>query len=206
MVLDLLRARLSSALAARAVPAKRLHRCSVRHGHGKAWHGSVFPFFEAGGEVRAVLCVRYDEPGLFVATYRDGLLETGHPLLPRRVDFLVDDLQELQADAQLTQLTKLWHYDPWWVLSKPPFAAQAATQALKATNCVGDLPRSPKSLLFEPGLGRVHGMTVSEGDHTVTLPWQHSWLPTSPRQESPGNDMRPRRRWVLDPMWGRNSA
>ena len=102
----------------------------------------------------------------------------------------------IEPGHALERLTQLWHYDPWWVLAKPPFADHFATPALKRTNCVDRLPTHTEALAFERNLSRVHSVQVRRGDELQSLEWQSEWLRADDEMSLPA-----RPRWVLDPLW-----
>lgn len=122
------------------VDLKQLHRTTVHMRGGNLRRASIFPFFDQEGVVHAVMLVWPGSTEILVIDYAPELLRVswrGHVDLFAQASDLLD-----ARGPVLEKLTKLWHWDPWWVLKKKPWRAHSAVEALKRTNCVEvfDLP------------------------------------------------------------------
>lgn len=122
------------------VDLKQLHRTTVRMRGGRLRRASIFPFFDREGVVHEVMLIWPGSTEILVIDHSPQLLRVswrGH------VDFLARSSDLLDARGPvLERLTKLWHWDPWWVLRKKPWRVHSAVAALQRTNCVDifDLP------------------------------------------------------------------
>jgi hypothetical protein len=110
-----------------------LHGRTVAGGD-QEWEGAtLFPFFDDAGHVRRVVLVsdapcemRVFDPSAAVVRRGWGKFE------------LEGDLPRLRLD-EARLLTQLWHFDPWWMLTAPPWVGRDLVAMLVATNCCGKL-------------------------------------------------------------------
>ena len=181
------------------VGAKALHRCRVRFDDRETWHVSLFPFFDANGEIKSLLFVRYDSATLHSVAFHPGVFEQPHPWATKRIRLPAGEVRALQPGHALERLVQLWHYDPWWVLAEPPFQRHSATPTLKRTNAVNRLPPKTASLAFDRSLTHVRSIQVHKDGDLETILWHSTWLRKSEAYEERAGFTRSR--WVLAPFW-----
>lgn len=131
----------------------------------------VLPFFAGELQTRFLLVV--PEEGKPLAT-RD--LPTG--VVSRSLSFRRDPRVRMLAQVNWT---KLWHFDPWWLLRDRPGVSPAVRKALAATNIAGrELPGGRIEMLwFDYALrgvaaARVGGKRVSRRRLLAMLPEMHA--------------------------------
>lgn len=184
------------------VSAQRLHKRHFALDDGDTLQGSVFPFFNREGEVRALMIGDTERGEVYATHWREGLMR------PRW--FASDELHVTRGELHtvtgndLGPLGTLWHFDPWWVLRQARFAHQDAVPLLKQTNCANELGDGSK-LFFTGDVSRIRlVMRGVAGGHS----WQR-WKPSLlPSEQPPIRDdaLQPltraaQLRWVLDPAW-----
>lgn len=151
--------------AERPVTAEWMRRCRLERFGGELWTVSVFPFFDAEGVVHKSMVVRWDRPELYVTRSRHSRLQARRSGLGRVVECRqnLSRIKRIDLDERIVELGRLWHYDPWWVLSDAPFSSFSSTPILRRTNCVDHLPDGAMSMSFDSKLTHVVGVTDVHG-------------------------------------------
>lgn len=98
-------------------------------------------------------------------------------------------------EEALDRLGKLWHYDPWWVLTKEPFADHEAAPELQATNAAGVTAGTVDMIYFRRDLSRI--TTYVKGSDLAR--WRGEMLPMKSPRTPPR--AKAKSRWILDPFW-----
>ncbi len=184
------------------ISAFRLHRRRLRVPGGGVERSSLFPCFNAAGEVRWVLLVNI--PRAKLQLFRWAPRRFRKPVFGglRIAEGAAGKDIVRQSDASI--LEGLWHFDPWWVLKEAPFGKHPAADALRATNCAGLLKPSKgrlmHQLMYARDLGKVERVVFKKGEQVHGMPWKPSLLPTA--YSAPSRGRAARRRWRLAPVWG----
>lgn len=173
-----------------------LHRRAVNLAGRTIVGASVFPFFDASGAVQRLLIVDPDFQLLFVCSPSD--LQR----LPWVQPVVIKTARRLTPDVAVRDLSPLWHYDPWWVLTREPFASFEETCILKRTNCAEDFREDPSGMLFTGDLSWVRSVyTKTDSNYTERKFNVELMLPRAQRSEEPPQPSSRPGGWVLAPFW-----
>jgi len=167
---------------ARVLPA-RLHRRPVilaGRGPGRVLpRASIFPFFGPDLETRYLMIVWVKSGDIVLLPYRPGLIRVPH-IANIRLDVARGALRDA-APADVERVSRLWHYDPWWVLAADRFRGHPAVPPLKQTNTVAHI--SGERWRFTRDLSRLGPRELADD------------LPVHPARSASG--------WRLAPVWTR---
>lgn len=189
------------------ISACRLRHRRIRCTDGDLLDVTLFPFFDRAGGVSVVLAIDHLRARL-------QLLRMDRTAIKARW------LGRIQCDGprstfceltrgNITALTRLWHFDPKWMLSQPPFGMHWATPMLKDTNCANLLTVKHRAMYFRRDLSTIRGILISEKGELKFRDWNPENLPEQKttrraiRLRSPATKTALRRgpTWRLDPIW-----
>ena len=138
-----------------AISAKSLLKIKLRDDSGKTWKGvTVFPFFDRFGDILKMMVIIPDGAMVYFFNPSDRIYIDGMGRV--RLKGLVSTLRPMRVDLG-RELRDLWHFDPWWVLTKPEYVNRAWVPAGKATNC----PHLFDMVWFDLKLTRIAGVKHS---------------------------------------------
>lgn len=191
------------------ISASRLRHRRIRCTDGDMRDVTLFPCFERSGMVPAVLAADHKNARLLLLRM-DRCKVKARWLGRIRCDSPQSTFSDLTPDG-LTMLARLWYFDPWWMLAKPPFQTHWASTALQATNCVNLLSEKHKAMYFRRNLSEIRGILVSEKGESKFKDWDSNNLPEPKQITRNARDRQPvtytalRRgpTWRLDPIWMR---
>ena len=168
---------------------------------------SVFPFFDDRGAVRLHMITTSTDGRILLLPHASDLWQLA--LRKRAPEVAWAELEEAQS-TELDRFRDLWHFDPWWELGEPRYAANEAVPAIKATNVPGYDDRIT-GLWFSRDLGRVSLLRFGTGEHaTVRRPRRADYdrlralrAERHARSTGPlrGARARARTSWRLRPFW-----
>jgi hypothetical protein len=177
-----------------------LHDRTVLAAGQELEEATLFPFFDDAGAVRRVLLVsnapcemRVFDPSSAAVRRRWGQLE------------LEGDLPRLRFD-EARLLRQLWHFDPWWMFTVPPWSGRDLAAMLVETNCSGKLRTRRRNheitrLYYQRDLTRVVRAVYGKSGQEQYPAFSACVLP---ERKSPGVAEAPplgKPRWRLDPCW-----
>ena len=116
-----------------SVTSLKLRNVRVRW-RGSRFHGALFPFFDLGGTIRAVMLVERSQPVIHLAQWQPGGIK-----LPFFGDLRFAStmgLRVLEKPADADVVNGLWHFDRWWLLQDERFADHEAVPYLLSTNAM----------------------------------------------------------------------
>ncbi len=198
------------------VAARSLHQRRVRLRDFVLERGSVFPFFDREGRVRALMLVWPPARRIVVLERRsDDPLEGRSDLARARwwgeiqLDVGFAALRDVRVDAgTVAAVAGLCHYDPWWVLREACFEGHPAVPALKATNCAGAFLKPVYGCYFSRDLSRLAGVTTKSRSHSGASALDFTYRPFSPEllpeKSAPARPPRSPAAWTPDPFWLRD--
>ncbi len=184
------------------VSAGRLRGRTVQHGGRRVRGLSFFPFFEHRGRVQRLMYVLDDSAEIYSIPAeapfpRASLL--GRIRIPQDVTFATPICR-----ADLAELARLWHYDPWWVLDGERFAGHWARRQLKQTNCVTHTAKKLITVYYRMDLAQLRWMSYrDESGGVSTSAWDGQQLPVQPSLIASPSMTKTSATWVLDPIWNR---
>ena len=185
------------------VSAKRLrHRpCQLRD--GRVQSVQLFPLFDRQGHVHRVMVLPPDPGVICLAPCKPGQWR-----VPMWGTILFDGNRNAWQDLArhpAPDLSDLWHYDPWWVLTEEAYARHPVRAPLKETNCPDHLAVKIHTLYYRRDLSRISLAFSTKKGTTHWRRWSEDWLPrfragdevsvTRPKGPTAGSP------WVLDPIW-----
>lgn len=187
------------------VSARRLHTRPVRLRDAVLEEASLFPFFDAAGDVRSLMLVSPASSSILLLEAEADLARV--PWLGP-VELGADLAEHRDSDAGHAEALAggLWHYDPWWALKASRYEGHPAVPVLKATNCVDLFPKPVVACYFARDLTRVVGFarkghSGAEIDRTLL-----DYLPVLvPPEAEPSPGPSPTG-WTLDPFWQRRTG
>jgi len=101
-----------------------------------------------------------------------------------------------------SQLVKLWHFDPWWLLRDPKYQNGSFLNELKSTNCVDQFYEKAKTVFFRADLKRLTWVTRKTSNGDAMNRFTSSDLPLRrPSQFHVSRDLETG--WMLNPFWQR---
>jgi len=123
----------------RMIPAYLLHNRPLKYGWLGRKEATLFPFFDHRGKTKAFLLLvpkRGETWFLEAKPKAFSLVEVSDGYTTQEVLTYRGKLPKpAPPDAeQLKRFSRLFHYDPWWLLDRPAFKECAWVPALKATN------------------------------------------------------------------------
>jgi len=189
------------------IAASRLRHRRIRCTDGDMRDVTLFPYFKRSGAVPAVLAVDHKNARLLLLRMDRCKVKAGW-LGRIRCDVPQSMFDDLTPDG-LAMLSRLWHFDPWWMLTVPPFQTHWASLPLQATNCVNLLAAKHRAVYFRRNLSEIRGVLVSDKGESKFKDWDADNLP-EPKQISRNARFRQptistaQRRgptWRLDPIW-----
>ncbi|MEJ2640652.1 MAG: hypothetical protein P8010_13845 [Desulfosarcinaceae bacterium] len=167
-------------------------------------NASIFPFFDASGQVRQLMVLLPDFNTAFMIPFAKGLAGVSFMGTVR----LSMDSAEIESHANFTgrQIDHLYHYDPNWHLSHERFAGYRARDLLKQTNCADPLRENVRHLIFSNDLSAVKRFVMRSRIVNLFRPVHPeillaSFHPTPLETGDPSD--RAKRPWRLDPIWKR---
>ncbi|MCP3956900.1 MAG: hypothetical protein GY719_03510 [bacterium] len=188
------------------VAASTLHRRKVHLRDAQLGAASLFPFFDAGGNVDRLMLVWPPSRTIAALEPRPGLVEvTMWDAI--EIDADLAALRDLDAQTAAELAAGRWHYDPWWVLRHPRYGGHPAVPALKATNCAERFRLPFRQLFFEHDLSRVARLTTDK--MSIARLWRdeqfQAFTPDllPPRQDPRPEPARAPSTWRLAPIWRR---
>lgn len=184
------------------ISAKGLHRKTILFSDRKCVGASLFPFFSPDGFVSHILLIVPSEGGIYLMPWHQDIpFRKSLRSIRLGLDFQVpNSLQPEDMDS----LSRLLHYDPWWLLRLPAFHSHWAVASLKKTNCVPYFSEKVEMVYFSRDLLRgTHVLLKSEDETPGLIPWSNELLsvPEDRNFESAEWTTRPKTTWILDPIW-----
>lgn len=180
-----------------------LHDTSVDFLDQRVESMSIFPFFDAKGNTRALMLTETESGEILLVPYRPNLFKR-LLLRPKQIRLKRADLRNRGFD-QAQRLAKLWHFDPWWELADERYSHHSAAPLLRSTNLLG-FGRPFDRLWFDSSLSRARLVAVGSGEETKLKRFspklienvrsQRRVLP-EPRRASKSL----RQEWKLRPFW-----
>jgi len=186
------------------VSSRRLHDRAIRLPSAEETAtGTVLPFFDVDGVIERVMVLISGSTEIY---FFDPTQQA--PNIPLWGTIAFDDsysgLRILNYE-NFDQLTHLWHYDPWWILTAKYAVQNPRALFLWQTNCVNSFllkGREIEDVLYSRDLSRVKWVSSKKGKSTSWQRFQAKLLP--PRVEAPAVPLPDRRgsSWELAPFWG----
>lgn len=179
-----------------------LHRRRFELEGGRLCRASLFPFFDDEGRTKAIMLAGGECERILLVEWRPDLF-TRRWLRPHLLRLGTSSLDDAD-DSDARSLTRLWHFDPWWVLGAVRYSGHDVVPSLKPTNISG-YDGSLTRIWFDRNLGRVT-WTASGAGESMTI---HRFAPqtlaaierAAPRDEQPSPSRRARSEWRLRPFW-----
>lgn len=165
---------------------------------------TLLPFFDGWGVVQRVMVVspasdelRFFAPAevwLRIRLWGPIELSTSFPTLR------VLEYEDLDA------LTRLWHYDPWWLLTSRDEPRDERSQLLRPTNSVDSFRQvgTVQRLLYTRDLTRVSWVICQKGGSTTWKRFDAAFLPKRDFVEPPRVPKDAGWEWQLAPFWQAN--
>jgi hypothetical protein len=166
---------------------------------------TVFPMFHCTGKVDALVIVDHDRGKVYGLHWSKGLVCKPW-FRPLRIARKFANLEELSVEKSY-DMTRYWHFDPWWLLAESPFDRQKTTPALKSTNCVNELENDEiNQALFARDLSKLDYWSYPNGDTPGFIGPSDRVLRPKERTEAPLDVLREvkqgqRGGWRLRPFW-----
>ena len=189
------------------VRAIRLHGAKIRSGSDR--RVSIFPLFSPDGAVHSIMVTDTTAGTISLTPIEEACVRV--PIAGR------SEILGLRPvdDEGVAALSGLWHYDPWWVLARPPLSGHWAAPLMKETNCVNFLT-GVNSIWFARDLSSVAWVEVQEADRLIgrrratggvtRTRWSPAILSSSAglvRQQRADRVADHGPGWVLDPIWSK---
>lgn len=165
---------------------------------------SIFPFFDASGQVKQLMVLLPDANTAFMIPFEKGLASVSLMGAVR----LSMDSAEIESHSNFTgqQIDHLYHYDPNWHLSHERFADYWARDLIKQTNCADPLKENVRHLIFSNDLSVVKRFAMRSRIVNLFRPVHPEILLASfhPTPSETGDLSDPvKGQWRLDPIWKR---
>jgi hypothetical protein len=165
---------------------------------------SIFPYFDASGEVKQLMVLLPDLKTAAVIPFEKGLASVS---LMGAVRMSMDSA-EIGSHSNFTsqQIDHLYHYDPNWHLSHERFADYWAKDLIKQTNCADHFKENVRQLIFSSDLSAVKCFVMKSRLVNLFRPVPPEILLESlhPTPSETGDLSKPaKREWRLYPIWKR---
>ena len=165
-------------------------------------NASIFPFFDASGQVKQLMVLLPDSNTAFMIPFEKGLASVS---LMGAVKLSMDSAEvKSQSNFTSQQMDHLYHYDPNWHLSHERFADYWAKDLIKQSNCADHLDENVRHLIFSKDLSVVKRFVMKSGLINLFRPVRAEILLESlrPMPSESGDPSEPLNwGWRLDPIW-----
>jgi len=188
------------------VSSDRLHQKKINMGKETVAGASIFPFFDITGKVQRIMLLLPDSNEVFLIDWQPKLINI--PFLGS-IQLSIDPAAIKSCGAFKAEAVKgLYHYDPWWVLSKSRYRRHWALDLLKSTNCTGGFKEKVHYVNFDNSLSELKYLMIhiksSERYRQVNLnqmTWKSEFLASVNKTTFHRIPKLSPIGWHFDPIW-----